>query len=513
MNEDIRFYWKLLVRRSPVMLAFIIIGAGFGGVTAMKLPDEYSASSRLLVEAPQIPDELAASTVRLQAPEQLQIIEQRLLTRANLIDVANKFRVFRDEPGLSPDEVVEKMRAATRINRRSGREQATLMTINFSGPRAQMTANVVNEFTTLVLEANNEFRLSRAEGTLEFFEREVQKLGEDLDRNGAEVTEFRNENKDSLPESENYRRAQQNLLQERLSRLERELAARRKQREDILEVYENSGRLPGTAERQLSPDERRLRNLEAQRDELLAVLSETNPRVTTLQTRIDTLSQSVAEAAGQSTEDGEVSEAELALNIALAEIASVEEALESEIARGQIQLAEINALIDAAAANAIELGALERTYNNIETQYNNAVQKLNQARLGERIEVTSQGQRISVIENASVPNKPSGPNRPKVAWAGLGAGLGAALAFFVLLELLNRTIRRPAELSNRFQIIPIATIPYMESRGQRRLRRTAMATAIIAVLVGVPATLYYINEFYMPLDLLANRVISRLGLT
>ncbi|MCE8470558.1 hypothetical protein LZ189_16200, partial [Rhodovulum sulfidophilum] len=78
-----------------------------------------------------------------------------------------------------------------------------------------------------------------------------------------------------------------------------------------------------------------------------------------------------------------------------------------------------------------------------------------------------------VIENASVPQLPSGPGRTKVMALGAAAGLGLAGAYFVLLELLNRTIRSPAELSNRFDITPITTIPYMKPPRERgsRLRR------------------------------------------
>ena len=60
----------------------------------MKLPETWSTSARLLVESPQIPDNMVASTIQTDAIEQLDIIQQKLLTRANLIDIANKFQVF-----------------------------------------------------------------------------------------------------------------------------------------------------------------------------------------------------------------------------------------------------------------------------------------------------------------------------------------------------------------------------------------------------------------------------------
>ncbi len=69
MNSDIRFYWSLLLRRLPVMTVIFGICAAIGLGLALTLPPRYEASASLLVESPQIPDELAASTVQLPSQE------------------------------------------------------------------------------------------------------------------------------------------------------------------------------------------------------------------------------------------------------------------------------------------------------------------------------------------------------------------------------------------------------------------------------------------------------------
>ena len=133
--------------------------------------------------------------------------------------------------------------------------------------------------------------------------------------------------------------------------------------------------------------------------------------------------------------------------------------------------------------------------------------------MGERIELSARGERISVIEQASVPNDPSSPNRPLFIIAGAGLGMALAVAYFVLLEALNRTIRRPAELTSALGITPLVTIPMIESVTHRRLRRTARVVVFLIVITGVPAALWAVDTHYQPLDLLADRVISRLGLS
>jgi polysaccharide chain length determinant protein (PEP-CTERM system associated) len=513
MNFSLKFYWSLVLRRLPVMTAIILVCSVVAVIAALKLPPTYSTAARLLVEAPQIPDNMVASTIQTDASEQLQVIEQQLMTRANLIDIANKFEVFEDLRSLSPDRVVKSMRERTRIYRSSGRGQATLMTLSFEADSGQVAANVVNEYVTLILEANSKFRMTRAENTLAFFEQEVERLGADLDLQSGKIIQFKNQNADALPDDLAYRQGRQALLQERLARLERERAGTQSQRNEIITVFEATGRVDAEAQgRAPTLQEQQLALLEAELQEKLAVLSETNPKVVLLKSRIAQLQEAIKQAAPAAVQGASVRPASL-LDVTLAEMDQRLQTMGLEIAEVSAELSELEASIAATSGNGIALSSLERDYDNIQARYNAAVNNLNQARMSERIEVSSQGQRISIIEGATVPQEPSGPNRPKIAAAGIGGGLALAAGFFMLLELLNRTIRRPAELQARFGIMPIATIPYMESAQERFRRRALLVGAFLLVLIGVPAILYYIDVNYMPLEILAHKVFDRLGLS
>jgi hypothetical protein len=80
------------------------------------------------------------------------------------------------------------------------------------------------------------------------------------------------------------------------------------------------------------------------------------------------------------------------------------------------------------------------------------------------------------------------------------------------MELLNSTIRRPAELQSRFQITPLAVIPFIEGRRERRRRQAVLLTAILAVMILIPLGLWGLHTQYMPLDILAQKIVARLGL-
>lgn len=514
MNFDLTFYWKLLMRRLPVMTIFVLLGSGLGVITALKLPETWSTSARLLVESPQIPDEMVRSTIQTDAVEQLDIIEQRLLTRANMIDIANRFNVFEDLRNMEPDTVVEEMRAATRIRRTAGRSQATLMTMSFEARSGQIAASVVNEYVTVVLEENASFRISRAENTLQFFAQEVAELERELNTQSAQISQFKSDNVTALPENQSYRLDRQTLLQERLERLERERSVYEAQRADLVRVYETTGKVRQSANQAvLSPDQIRLREAEAQLNQELSRYSETHPNIIRLRTLVVRLQDSIAaETVAAQPAGQDISPEETILNVTLSEIDTRLEFILNDITRTNEELEELKISITRSSSNAITLNDLEREYLIIEGRYNAAVGNLNSAQMSERIETTAQGQRISVIENASVPRVPTGPNRPQIAIVGIGAGIGLAVAYFVLLEFLNRIIRRPAELISRFNVTPIATIPYMESRRRRFTRRFSILGATLFVLISVPLALWYIDTNYLPLDLLVQRALSRLGL-
>ena len=509
MNLDLQFYWGLLLKRLPAMMALFLLSAAVGIIAAFSLPPSYQTAARLLVEAPQIPDNMAASTVQTDGGEQLEIIEQQLMTRANLLEIANKFSVFTNMRNMTPDAIVAAMYEATRIDRNAGFNQPASMQLAFEARSGQIAADVVNEYVTLILASNNEFRLSRVENTLEFFNQEVDRLGAELDQQSLKIVAFRSENTTALPDDLAYRQGRQTLLQERLGQLERERASVNRQRTDIITIFESTGRIQAGAQNQLTPEEQQLAQLRIDIDQARAIYSETSPQVRLLAGQIGQLEATIA---GRPA-DGSQTTASPAtlLDITLAELDSNIEELTLQIEETNSELDKLEASIAATATNTIVLDGLEREYSSIQQRYDVAVTNLNQARMGERIEVSSQGQRITVIEAANVPLDPSGPNRKLISAMGIGAGIGMAVGLFILLELLNRRIRRPAELRMRFDITPLGVIPYMESRREKLARRALRVAAFCAVLIGVPALLWYIDQSYMPLEVLAAKLFDKLG--
>lgn len=517
---DFKFFLSLFLRRLPYFLFFLVIGSVIGVTLARMLPPVYLAEARLVVESQQIPDELAASTVRTEATEQLQIIQQRILTRDRLLEMANRLQIYAsDAEGstrLAPDEIVEDLRDRIKIVTTGGagsrgQAQATLVSVSFQASTAFLSATVTNEVVTLILREDIAMRTSVAGQTLDFFTQEVARLDQELAQQAAQILAFKNANKDALPDSLDFRRTQQSAAQERLLQLDREEALLKDRRTRLIQIYEQTGQIEVSPAATETPEERQLAGLREQMSQMLSVLSPENPRVKLLATQIESMEKAVATqlSAGGSTP------ADPGLSVYELQLADIDGQLQFiDTQRTQIR-AELDALrtsIEATPGNAITIDMLERNYANTRMQYDLAIANRARAETGDVIEAMAKGQRISIIEQAIVPREPESPNRTLIAFAGVAGGMVVGLGVVLLMELLNTAVRRPQELTAKLGITPFATLPLMRTAGQVRRRRAIIIAAFIVVVLTIPVGLWAVDAYYLPLDLLIDQVLKRLGL-
>ena len=521
---DLKFYLSLFLRRLPYFLILLAIGAAVGITLATVLPPVYLARAVLIVESQQIPDELAATTVQTQATEQLEIIQQRILTRASLLDMANRLQIYAPADGspapqIAADDMVEDLRRRISIvttggSTARGPVQATIVTVSFEAPTAAMSAAVTNEVVTLILKENVEIRTNVAGQTLEFFVQEVTRLDAELITLGSKIREFQEANLEALPDSLDFRRSQQAAAEERLLQLDRDAAALRDRRDRLVSLYETTGQVVDNAPAaNLTPEQRQLQGLKDELTNALAVLSPTNPRIKLLEAQIAALEVTVSaqQAGGNGLSDAGVQLS--AYDIQLADIDGQLDSLAGLRTEIEATLAALQQSIAATPGNAIALDTLQRDYANVRAQYDQAVANRARAETGDTIEALSKGQRISVIEQAIAPREPESPNRPVVAAAGIGGGLVLGLGFVALLEFLNRAIRRPVDLTNKLGITAFGTLPHIRTQGEILRRRLIIGSAFALVLLVLPAGLWFVQTQVMPLDQVLGQVLAWAGLT
>jgi len=513
---DLKFYLSIFLRRLPYFLVIAAFVSAVGIAVASILPPIFRSSAAILVESPQIPDELARSTVPVNPIEQIQIIEQRLMTRANLLSLADRFALYADRPGITANAIIDDLRSRTGLTPQTsgggGRRAApgaTMIEVSFSSTDPRQAAEVTNEIVTLILQENVTMRTNRAENTLAFFENETTRLSAELDRLSQRIMQFKSANEGALPDSVAFRRNQQAVLQERMLQLEREQTQLQDTRERTVRIYEQTGQVT-SSEAPQTQEEQDLAQLRRQLADARAIYSATNPNIRLIETRIAALEKIVADQASTMTDPIEPGMTEL--DIQLAEIDGRLKFIADERTRIETALAELDESIKATPANELALAGLERDYANTRQQYDAMVDSRSRAAIGEQLEAQAKGARFSLVEPAVPPTAPDQPNRVLIAGAGVAGGLGAGLAFVVLLELLNRSIRRPSELAGQLGIEPFATVPYIRTQSEMRWKRSVLLTTLVLIAVAIPTALFLIHTYYLPLDLVLRRVLDTLGL-
>lgn len=509
MNPELRYYLAIFWRRLPLFLIVALSVSSAAVATALLLPTVYTSKAELLVEPPQISDQLARSTVQTGSWEQLQIVQRRLMTRTNLLEIARRYDVYEEIGAMTPDEIVSSMRADTRFRSTAGRNEATLMTVTFNARTAAISAEVANEYVTRILADSLRQRRNQTEGTKNFFEQEVEVLEQRLEDQSELILKFQGENSDALPTNLSFRMNRATMLQERLSQMARDRELLTDQRERIVEIFERTGDIARPVDTPQTFEEQRLADLRNRLSAALAVYSEESPQVRSLRSQVASMEAQVASLATGADVPGVNGEAPL-LELQLAEIDARIDFLDEQIGAAQDELDEVEESIARTPNNAIELDALERDYENLQRQYDQAVERLSRANTGERLESQNRGERITVIDQAVPPTEPSKPNRPLIAGAGTAVGLAMAMALVLLMEMMNRAIRRPVDLTDALGITPLATVPYIATTGETLRRRFLILGMVVAVLAGIPAALYVVHYQYMPIDLLAQKVVDRL---
>lgn len=510
MISEIRFYLTLFWRRLPLFLLVAMPIAVASIFIAISLPAVYSAQMKLVVESSQIPDKLAQSTVDVPTREQLQLFETRLMTRDNLLSIATRLRPLPDQGSMSSDDIVKAMREATLITSSSGRDQATLMTISFESQYPDMTVKVLDAYLTFILNEDAQYRSQRAGQTQDFFQQEVDRLAAGLNQQSARIVEFKGKNSDALPDGLEYHRSLLLSLQDRINQLTRDRSSLEEQKQRLTQAFELTGRV-GMSTSQLSPEQQRLQALRTELADIEAVYASDSPRVVSLRNRVNQLEANLAAQGGKNV-GADSDPAKMVFDLQMSDIDTKLKQVADQRSSLEDQVATVADQINRTPGNAVTLESLQRDYDNMQDQYNRAADSLSRAATGERIETLSRGQRMSVVERPSMPSQPIKPNRKRLAAMGVFAGLAAATALIMVLDMFSGTIRRSKDLVDGLGIVPMVTIPMM--RRPEEIRQTRLRRIGLSLLIGVvvPLLLWAVHSYYMPFDVLASKIAGRIGL-
>jgi uncharacterized protein involved in exopolysaccharide biosynthesis len=145
-------------------------------------------------------------------------------------------------------------------------------------------------------------------------------------------------------------------------------------------------------------------------------------------------------------------------------------------------------------------------------KYQEIRSRLLEAKVSEGLEVQRKGERFSLIDPPSLPEKPYKPNRLAIVLLGFILAVGGGVGIGAAAESLDHSIRTPDQLVALTQHFPLAVIPFMpneEDVSYARLRRRVVQTAGIGAFATI---LVLLHVFVVPLDVLWFTALRRFGM-
>ncbi len=410
---DLQQYVAILRRRWPfLVIPFVLILAGGTAYVAMKRP-VYLAEGKILVESQQIPTDLVRPTITATANERIQVIEQRIMVRDNLMAIVDKFHMFPERRAqLSATQLLDMMRERTHISTyalnkgRHGDGLTIALTIGFEYEQPQTAMLVANELITLILAEDARNRASRAQETTNFLAQEVKRLDGKLGSIDAQIAEFK--------------RTHTNDVEPQKTSLQMALV--------MAELQEKS-----------------------------AVFSSSHPEVIRLKRQLAALEKLAAQSA------------------------QVETGLE----------------------------ALQNQRANVQKQLDSAAEKLSAAQLGENLERAQFSERLEVLEQAVLPQKPFKPNRRKLLAVVVGLALAAGLGCTVLIEMLDTSIRGTRDVYAIAAPSLIQGIPYIATKKELLRQRLVLFVGVAGCAAALIGALIAVHYFVRPLDQLWASFLGR----
>jgi uncharacterized protein involved in exopolysaccharide biosynthesis len=148
----------------------------------------------------------------------------------------------------------------------------------------------------------------------------------------------------------------------------------------------------------------------------------------------------------------------------------------------------------------VGVDALVRQYVSIKANLEGISKKLATARLGENLERGQHSERLSVIEQPTLPQKPERPNRPKILAVVFALAVAAGGGLVFAFEAFDGTIRRNADIAKLIDSQLIVSIPYISTKAEvlrqksRRIK-LVIGCSVGVVLAGLGAAIYLLPKF------------------
>lgn len=485
---SLRDYLDIAQRRFLHMAipAAVVFFIAFLGI--MSISPIFRSVATISVESQQIPSELVQSTVTRYTDQQIEFIRQLVLTRENVGNLVDKHNLY---PGAG-DRLnrIDRFLANVEIsvsNADAGRGNTPALSfdVGFLSDSALLAKNVVDDLVELFLQENARSRVRRAVETTVFLGDEAAKIREDMLEMEQRVAQFKQENRESMPEVTQMNLSLLDRLEGDYSETNQRIQGLRSElnlQERELERYRT--RLAATFGLSDGPS---VAALQRRYEEFLIDHTEQHPDAIRMRQQLEDAKARIRQSPGASGID----EAEFLSDPTYASYRSRIESLRGELEyltetrdALSIRMEEIQERIENAPVVEREFTDLQRNLGNLRDKYEEMKNKELEARIAQNLEQGSKGERFSLLEPPVVPSEPYKPDRLKLLLAAMVFSGAVGVGYVVLLEMTQAGLHGPA-LQHALGAPPLITVPVIEHEQEAKRRKMWYAVLMLSALAMV----------------------------
>ena len=429
--------WYIL---TPVFLSLI-----FGIYYASTAPRIYEATTLVMVEPQQVPEDFVRSVVTDDAESMLGIISQQITSRAYLKRIVEDFNLMpKNRPDFFLEDIIESMKKKINVSVRRDRHGTNTFSISYKDTNPRRAMEITNALAGNYIETNLVERESQAAGTNTFLEGELETVRKRLLEKENELKEYRRQFMGQLPEQLGSNLSMLQGLQNQLTSKETSL---RDLKNRLAEVENQTAT---SSEGDTDPND--IGSLKRKLDDLLMRYTENHPDVTRLRNRIEELEKHPPGRKTGLTTSSPFSPKK-------AQLLSDRATLEYQIAQLQSQIRIYQLRVEETPKREQELISLKRDYDNVDNLYKSLLKRKLESEISISMERKQKGEKYRVLDIAQIPKRPIEPNLKRIFMLTMAVGFGLGCGLTFLLEFLDSSYRRPEKVEEDFKIPVIATIP------------------------------------------------------
>ena len=475
-------YIEMALRRKWWIIIPFVACVGLSYCYYKSLPKIYKATTLILVQPQEVPEDYVKPTVKSPVSGRLSTLSQQILSRTRLESVIRELNLYSDKVGrLASEEIVDLMRKTIKIEiqKSRGRDVQNTFTISYEGREPRQVMLVTNRLASLFIEENLRAREKQAVETSDFIDRELSASEVALREKEKDIRTFKELYMGELPGQLD---ANLRILERLQDQIKNNTDSRKASEERRImlqrEISDLSGQITsGIADGVVLGDSRltKLTQLKARLNELQSMYTDKHPDVIDTRAQIAKLQKDIAKQVDigeKPNSEGKLSVFNPALTRLRGELVEVKLEIsrlkvEGKSLKKQIEMYQRR--VENTPKREQELATLTRDYDLLKGNYQSLLDKRIQAKMAENLERRQMGEQFKVLDPARMPEKPFRPDPKRIMLIGvfLGLVLGGGLGY--MKESMDQSFHKIEEIEDILSFPVIATIPRIKTRGARKI--------------------------------------------